>query len=93
MFKGIEIRDGVVFYRDEKGNHVTFPRQKEASYHVRRVGSSADGTQWFCNVAYDDNGVCLGGDAHWLTPGAADVALLKRMRAVWSDEAGFWPFS
>jgi hypothetical protein len=50
-----------------------------AAYWIRRVGSSPDGTQWYCNVAYDVEGKCLGGDAHWLTVGLADRALQKRL--------------
>ena len=53
-----------------------------AREYVRRMGSSADGTQWFCNVLYVD-GKCVGGDAHWLSVAAADLALANHLKLDW----------
>lgn len=46
----------------------------------RVEGQSADGTRWWANVEYDNQGNCLGADAHWLSPELADKALASMNR-------------
>jgi hypothetical protein len=49
----------------------------DGSWYKRTVPTLGSGTRVWCNVEYDPSGQCLGADAHWLSPGAADEAIVS----------------
>lgn len=54
--------------------------ERKAVSYIRHSGCSFQGTlclPWWTNVLYDEEGFCLGGDAHWLSAKLADEAVEK----------------